>query len=132
LIHLSPAILQGVFDVVVHVPAAAGDLNAAHAFLDQPTREQAALAEIVHAILLTQVLRLIGDAEGLQVVAAHDLDRVLVKLGVALHAGGLEAGAEAAVELVEQSEALAHDIAGDLRRGILQPRIGVQDRQRRE
>ena len=116
----------------MHVPAAAGDFHAANAFLDQTASEQTALAELITAILFLQRIRLICEAERLEVGAAHDLDRILIELRIALHTRRLETGAEGAVQLVQQRHALLHDVSRDIRLRVLQTSIGIEDRQWRE
>ena len=90
------------------------------------------MAEFVVAIFRPQLGGFIIEAEGFEVRAGHDGDGFLVELGVALHAGGLEAFTEARVELVEHGEALLHHVGTRITLRILQTRLGIEDGQRRE
>ena len=115
------SLLRDLFlDVVVHVPAASGDLDIADPFFDETTCEQEALAELVVAVAGPQLLRLLIELERLEVGARHDRDRLFVELRVALHRGGLESLAESRVELVQHREALIHHFGRDFALGVLE------------
>jgi hypothetical protein len=56
-VELGAVLFEAFVDVVVHVPAAFGDLDVANAFFDETAGEQAALAELVFAVFFTSERR---------------------------------------------------------------------------
>ena len=123
--------------LVVRVVVGVRDLHERHARVQQPPRQQAVPAEIVLAVALLVLRRLLGDVEHL--APLHQLRRLLVGVGVGVGVRRAAAHGEVVVDpLAQQVAALVGRLAdrlgprGVLRRlavaqrdaGILGPQIG--------
>jgi len=105
-VEFAAAIFHALGELLVHVPAAALDLDEADAVLDQPPREEAALAEFVPAILVARRGGLGAEVERLEVGALHERHRGVVEIAVRFHVFVAALFAEGRVELREQADAL--------------------------
>src|SRR5690606_29369135 len=97
-------------DVVVHVPSAVADFDGAHAVLDEAAGEKTALPEGIVAVALADELVLLPEVEGLEILALHDADGVVVHLGVGADLLHVVALVELGVELAREGEALVEGL----------------------
>ena len=81
--------------LVVRVVVRVGDLHEGDARLEQPAGQQAVAAEVVGAVAVQVLGRLLGDVEDL--AAGHQLLGLLVRGGVGLGLGGPAAAGEPVV-----------------------------------
>ena len=120
--------------VAVHVPAPHLHLHAADATLDEPPREQAALAETRTAISFAGLVVLAGDVEGGEVAAAHQANGIGIHpvVGLDLPAGIplLEVVVDPVGERQPSLEVCLRQVAraGD----VLQATRGIGERHRRD
>ena len=66
----------------VGVPSAEADFDRADIAFDETSREEATLAKWIVAIALTRLLVLLVDAEGRQVGALHQADRIGIHIAI--------------------------------------------------
>ena len=118
----------------MHVPAAEFHLDASHARLDEPPREQAAEPEGRVAVPRPRRRLLPRDVEGLEVDAPHEPHGVAIELVVGLELRAAVPLLEVAVDPVGEGEppleVLFREVAGTTR--VLEARRRVGDRDGRD
>jgi len=96
--------LHGGEVVVVGVPAAEGDLDEAHAVLDESAGEEAALSKRMTAVLVSEGGAFFGEVEGGEVFALHDADGFVEEGAKVLGIGGGIFAVETLVDGVGEAE----------------------------
>jgi hypothetical protein len=129
-VEISADLFHAIIQRGMHIPAAAGDLDEAHAVLNQATSQETALAELALSVASTGLGRFRGKIEGLEVRALHELEGGLVEFVVRLNALIRRLTAETSIEFRQQAGALGHDGFRDRARGVHQAISRVENRQR--
>ena len=117
------------------VPTAERDFDVAHAVLDQPPSQQAALAEACVTVRFLRVVRFLADVERLQVFTAQQVDRVLVEIVVTIDLPVLASQfTEVAVERMRQVHPFVERGIVEIRRRlrVLQTERRIADGHRSE
>ncbi len=131
-IEFSSAFGEAFVDVIVHVPAAGADFDKTDAALNEAAGEDAALAEFVAAVGVTQRIRLFGEAEGFEIISTHECEGLIIELGVGFDVAVGKLATEAGVDLIEEGEAFLEDVLRDVCLGVLNAYIRIMDGKRAE
>lgn len=103
-----------VVNIGVHVPAAAGDFDAADIVLNQSASQQATLTERIPSVAISVRVLFFLQVEGLQFTAGQKCCRFCVKIGIGLNATLLESISELLVEGVDQFHAFTERIGSQI------------------
>ena len=118
----------------MHVPAVDLHLHNPHPRLDEPAREEAALADHARPVAIADALRLLGEIEGFEIDASQEPDRLGIHPIVGLDLVAAVRGLEVAIDLLGKRQPALEVLLGEIRGAhrVLEACLWIGHRHRRE
>ena len=118
----------------MHVPAVDLHLHNPHPRLDEPAREEAALADHARSVAIADALRLLGEIEGFEIDASQEPDRLGIHPIVGLDLVAAVGGLEVAIDLLGKRQPALEVLLGEIRGAgrVFEACLWIGHRHRRE
>src|SRR5688572_11677301 len=100
------------------------DLDERQTDLDEPARQQAAVAKSIAAVRVAHWARLEADVERPRLAGAHEADRILIRDAMSADHGDLVLGVETLLKLFEKVDAFLEGVLGERRAKVVDAAAG--------